>query len=1394
MFNFKTFKRLPIGGYISKTLSNNCIARYNNNFNFLDQCKPFNGFTREIHSVESYSNFGNHKRFVQTLYERPLKIHGNGGNEVMIVSKKRTRTRESKFAKHSTKFAQTQLPKESPPESSNNEVFNINAEIKTVSSDKPLPDVIYNLEYIRSTYKVEEIKSKQENQSWIQHPKSFLSGILKDHVKENFGSLNNPIHRSTVKFEIKGINIEAHGDASTKKEAERLAFLNACYMIEAQGAIQDVITESKNVSRQKSSAESAKKFVTEYCSQFNFIPNFRIYAAGPESNKSWESVVEFPDQNLVGRGRGKSRKEAEDKAAELFKKNAEEYQSIHGTENLESIISEEQAKNFTQFYCKLRQLKKPRIELKSIGLNSEKQWVASIIVENEIIGKGKRSNKQEAQNIAYLSSAINLRKDSPRLWEKFQVRKGEKGTKERPTPVVNVEMSDETYHCLGRLISDVRDANMFNQEDNFMSSKKLKQNTQNKPNLNTSKSKEKFTTKQLDEKSKKLYDDFQKYLVSKSSQKIRNDRSQLPITHYSSMILDAVKNNPVTVIVGSTGCGKTTQLPQLIFEKAIMEHKGANCNIIVTQPRRIAAISVAQRVAQERAEKLGQTIGYNVRFDVVKPNPAGSILYCTTGIFLRRMQEVKSGRDSLEGISHIIVDEVHERDMETDFMLVILKQLLQERKKNNQPLVKLVLMSATIDTGIFSEYFGEFSPSGKCPIVEVPGKIFPVKQHFLDDIIKDLKKIYLPSDIPQLNQKETIKYVEREFKYVPEPELSESSESTAIEFTTSNDNNDIENKIDNSLIDIEKEDAEIPYSLIALVIAHIIRTTNDGAILVFLSGLDDINYVNRFLTTPPYPLGIDFTDETRFKLHILHSSLPSLSQQEVFDPLPNPTMRKIILATNIAETSITIKDVVYVIDSGKVKENRYDQSRRMTSLTTTWISTSNARQRSGRAGRVREGEYYSMMSRDRYENLKPYATPEIMRSDLQEICLHIKALRFSTSIGDVLSQAIQPPDPSSVQIALENLKSLQALDNDEELTPLGKILATLPMEPGFGKMVLLGAIFQCLDPVLTIAASMGTKSPFHSPPYAKAKADEIRFQWSQGMCSDHMTVLNAFIRWSEVQANEKYKDVTDFCMENFLSRIDMKTIDQIKVQLLNLLQRSGVVPSFYQKRGSTYDTHTLGPPEYNVNSNCVPLIRALICAGVYPNLSVKATKQALRTRQDPVTLIHPASVNSRKAVKLSSNLDSPIGTLYAFSEKVKATGSSIFLRGTTRVDPLSVILFGGAVETKRENDTLNLVVDDWIKFKGDEYALNLTVYLKNYLEQCLTQVFERLEVSHSNVRRGGKLAGQLRREDEMVKNRLVQGLAEVLESAEQDQLEIQRHQARENERFGRRPRKILRVV
>ncbi|KAJ6411304.1 hypothetical protein OIU84_007967 [Salix udensis] len=266
----------------------------------------------------------------------------------------------------------------------------------------------------------------------------------------------------------------------------------------------------------------------------------------------------------------------------------------------------------------------------------------------------------------------------------------------------------------------------------------------------------------------------------------------------------------------------------------------------------------------------------------------------------------------------------------------------------------------------------------------------------------------------------------------------------------------------------------IGFNLIEHVLCHIIKKERPGAVLVFMTGWDDINSLKDQLQAHPI-LG----DPRRVLLLACHGSMASSEQRLIFDK-PEDGVRKIVLATNMAETSITINDVVFVVDCGKAKETSYDALNNTPCLLPSWISKAAARQRRGRAGRVQPGECYHLYPRSVYDAFADYQLPELLRTPLQSLCLQIKSLQLG-SISEFLSRALQPPEPLSVQNAVDYLKVIGALDEHENLTVLGRHLSVLPVEPKLGKMLILGTIFNCLDPIMTVVAGLSVRDPFLIP-------------------------------------------------------------------------------------------------------------------------------------------------------------------------------------------------------------------------------------------------------------------------------------------------------------------------
>ncbi|XP_061374553.1 DExH-box ATP-dependent RNA helicase DExH3 [Gastrolobium bilobum] len=705
-------------------------------------------------------------------------------------------------------------------------------------------------------------------------------------------------------------------------------------------------------------------------------------------------------------------------------------------------------------------------------------------------------------------------------------------------------------------------------------------------------------------------------------------RRSLPAFKEKDAFLKVVSENQVVVVSGETGCGKTTQLPQYILESEIEAARGALCNIICTQPRRISAMSVSERVAAERGEKLGESVGYKVRLEGMKGRDT-RLLFCTTGVLLRRLLVDRS----LKGVTHVIVDEIHERGMNEDFLLIVLKDLLPRR-----PDLRLILMSATLNAELFSSYFDG------APTMHIPGFTYPVRANFLEDVLERTGYRLTPyNQIDDYGQEKTWRMQKQAQAFRKRKSQIVSAVEDALEVA---DFKGYSPRTRESLSCWSPD--SIGFNLIEHVLCHIVKNERSGAVLVFMTGWDDINSLKDQLQAHPL-LG----DQSQVLLLACHGSMASSEQRLIFEN-PEGGVRKIVLATNMAETSITINDVVFVVDCGKAKETSYDALNNTPCLLPSWISKAAARQRRGRAGRVQPGECYHLYPRCVYDAFADYQVPELLRTPLQSLCLQIKSLQLG-SISEFLSRALQPPELLSVQNAVEYLKIIGALDDNENLTVLGRKLSMLPVEPKLGKMLILGAIFNCLDPIMTVVAGLSLRDPFVMPSDKKDLAESAKAQFAARACSDHLVLVRAYEGWKDAEAQQAGYE---YCWRNFLSSQTLRAIDSLRKQFFYLLKDIGLV----DKNSATYNTW----------SHEEHLLRAVICAGLFPGISSVVNKDksiALKTMEDGQVLLHGNSVNAGVP-----RIPYP---WLVFNEKVKV--NSVFLRDSTAISDSVLLLFGGNI-------------------------------------------------------------------------------------------------------------------
>ncbi|KAM8774926.1 putative ATP-dependent RNA helicase DHX35 [Rhynchonycteris naso] len=597
---------------------------------------------------------------------------------------------------------------------------------------------------------------------------------------------------------------------------------------------------------------------------------------------------------------------------------------------------------------------------------------------------------------------------------------------------------------------------------------------------------------------------------------IEQQRQKLPVFKLRNHILYLIENYQTVVIVGETGCGKSTQIPQYLAEAGwTAEGKVVG----VTQPRRVAAVTVAGRVADERGAVLGHEVGYCIRFDDCTDLLATRIKFLTDGMLVREMMV----DPLLTKYSAIMLDEAHERTLYTDIAIGLLKKIQKKRGD-----LRLIVASATLDAEKFRDFFNQNETSDPtrdtCVILTVEGRTFPV------DIF------YLQSPVPD--------YIK-------------------------------------STVD---------------TVMKIHQTEGDGDILAFLTGQEEVETVVSMLIEQARALG-----RTGMKrpLRVLpmYAGLPSFEQMKVFERVSR-SVRKVIVATNVAETSITISGIVYVIDCGFVKLRAYNPRTAIECLVVVPVSQASANQRAGRGGRSRSGKCYRLYTEAAFEQLPQGTAPEMQRSNLAPVILQLKAL----GIDNVLRfHFMAPPPAQSMVQALELLYALGGLDKDCRLTePLGMRMAEFPLNPMFAKMLLESGNFGCSQEILSIAAMMQIQNVFVVPSNHKSQAMRVhrKFAVEEG---DHLTMLNVY------EAFIKHNKNSQWCQEHFLNYKGLVRAATVREQLKKLLVKFQVPK-----------TSSEGDPD--------PVLRCIV-SGFFANAARCHSTGAYRTIRDDHELhIHPASV------------------------------------------------------------------------------------------------------------------------------------------------------------------------
>uniref|UniRef100_A0A5K3FG93 RNA helicase n=1 Tax=Mesocestoides corti TaxID=53468 RepID=A0A5K3FG93_MESCO len=582
---------------------------------------------------------------------------------------------------------------------------------------------------------------------------------------------------------------------------------------------------------------------------------------------------------------------------------------------------------------------------------------------------------------------------------------------------------------------------------------------------------------------------------------ILEQRQSLPIYKLKDELLKAIEENKILIVIGETGSGKTTQITQYLAETGYTTTGRIGC----TQPRRVAAMSVAKRVSEEFGCRLGQEVGYTIRFEDCT-TPETKIKYMTEGMLLR---ECLIDPDLCQ-YSVLMLDEAHERTVNTDVLFGLLKKAIQKRDD-----FKLIVTSATLDSVKFSQYFFE------APIFTIPGRAFPV------EILYSLE---------------------------PESDYLDAALNTVMQI-------------------------------------HL--TEPPGDILVFLTGQEEIDSACEILYDRMKALGPDVPE-----LIILpvYAALPSEMQSRIFDPAP-PGSRKVVIATNIAETSLTIDGIFYVIDPGFVKQKVYSSKSGMDQLIVTPISQAQAKQRAGRAGRTGPGKCYRLYTeRAQRDEMLSTNVPEIQRTNLASTVLQLKAM----GINDLLSfDFMDPPPLQTLVAAMVTLHALSALDDEGLLTRLGRRMAEFPLEPMLSKMLIMSVQLACSEEVLTIVSMLSVQNVFYRPKEKTELADQRKAKFHQPE-GDHLTLLAVYNAWK----NNKFS--APWCYDNFVQARTLKRAQDVRKQLLGIMDRHKLALLSCGKKTA--------------------LVQKAILSGFFRNAAKKDPQEGYRTLVDQqVVYIHPSS-------------------------------------------------------------------------------------------------------------------------------------------------------------------------
>ncbi|KAL3921982.1 MAG: hypothetical protein SGILL_002453 [Bacillariaceae sp.] len=795
----------------------------------------------------------------------------------------------------------------------------------------------------------------------------------------------------------------------------------------------------------------------------------------------------------------------------------------------------------------------------------------------------------------------------------------------------------------------------------------------------------------------------------------------------------AGKSNRVVLVTGDTGCGKTTQIPQFILEE-----NPSTAKIVVAQPRRLAATGVAARVADERGEAQPGTasVGYVVRGATAVCKDT-RLLFCTFGILLRQLQ----ADGALDSVTHIVIDEVHERNLDGDVLMGLLREALK-----TVPHLNVILMSATLDADRFAAYWNN------APTMHIPGRTFPVEDFMLEDVLQLTN--YNPPKKKRKQQYFNNRSINRKSSPWQDSEKSDDEDvgEDEEEDTPTSRPDEADYKPSEPQVPLEErvkrvDQDSVDYHLLGQLVKCIVRSNgmgSDGSILVFMQGVGEISQAMTVISK--------ITRGTPILLLPLHGGLQPQEQNKVFRKFPGQV--KCILSTNVAETSITIPDCTVVIDSCREKQSSYDPVNRMPLLLDRFASKASLKQRRGRAGRVRNGKCYKLISKATFSRLDDHSAPEITRCALDQTLLSLLFLGVEDGTGSFLQKLLDPPSRKSVKSASTSLRKLGAMESvggagELCLTPLGMHLAGIPAPPTVGKLLVMGAILGCRTGALAMAAALSVgRSPFlrvDSRGDARERNQGVLQERAQlfDKCgnSDHAMLAAAFMNWQSrsTGGGERKR----YCESLGLSFNGMRDILQLVKQYDSSLSVAGFSASKDADRNSqswrvlrTCAVASMAPDQ---------LVRVVRPATKYDDTAEGARlrdgearehKFFIRVEEDETSAnnggVAGRPKDERVFIHPSSAMFS-VGTYgcpwLVFHSMVRT--SKPFLRDATECSAYGLLLFGGELTVETRNNVI--LVDSWARLSANARIGALIQGLRSKMEELLQTKIDNPNVSISDT-------------------------------------------------------------